>query len=42
MNKIRVDLEFYEKQRNKINPNYGVKINYNKIKKFIYEQFQKN
>jgi len=36
------DLILYDSRGIEIDPNYGVEINYNKIKKFINEQFQMN
>jgi len=36
------DLELFDSRGIEIDPNYGVEINYNRIKKFINEQFQKN
>ena len=36
------DLELFDSRGIEIDPNYGVEINYNKIKNFINEQFNKN
>ena len=36
------DIELYDSRGIEIDPNYGVEINYDKIKNFIDEQFQKN
>lgn len=36
------DIELFDSRGIEIDPNYGVEINYNKIKNFINEQFQKN
>ena len=37
----QADLELYDSRGIEIDPNYGVEVNYNKIKNFIEEQFQK-
>ena len=36
------DLELFDSRGIEIDPNYGVEINYNRIKKFIIEKFQMN